>query len=491
MILLLQAVTIISFASASPAVQAANSTNESDLVYALARPHGEDSGGFNVGISSGEALRLRPLRLESKQDDGDQPTTGGQTPFFLPPSEKAATVVPVPNSAPPGVDPDPAHGPDPPSVRVGVQNDVDKKPSSVYDSWQHIRHANRDHWDPDQTTGWGPKAMASSALFYQWFAFFTALPMLGLLHHHLVGWATRTKRYFSAILVIVGVSSVFMLGVRIAINADMAMMWGTGFVLEILFSLENVFAFYVVIAAFKAPRRCAHKAVFTVVCFQIAFQMIFFMGLANLLRSFKLLPYLLGVWLVYGGVQCALDDDGENLDIQSTPLYKGLVWFLGKRIHPAFDRHMVVSKDGKFCITMLGLLTLSLMVTDFLLEIDVTLTKIEEMDNQWIAFTSSAFAAFTVPQFIFIAQELFTKYSLLKYAVSFTLVSFGAQMIAADIVDIPDVVSCGVVLCAVGLSIVFSPPSSLVESPTEPSSSDDGSPEDCSSPEVPAAIPAR
>jgi len=397
--------------------------------------------------------------LRRHGDDNHHRAPNDDPPLILPPSQTAQAPLQVTVPPPPLGGNDTAnHGSDSPSAGVGVQSGAIKKPRTNYDSWQHIRHASRDHRDPYATSGWDPKAMASSALFYQWFALFAVLPLLVLLHHHLVKWSMRTGRHFSAILGIVGVASVFMAGIRLTVDPGMAVMWATGFVLEILFSLENIFAFYVVIAAFKAPRRLAHKAIFTVVCFQIAFQMIFFMGLASLLRSFKLLPYVLGVWLMYGGVQCALDDDGEDIDIQNTPLYKGFVWFLGKRVHPEFDRHMIVVKDGKFCITLLGLLTLSLMVTDFLLEIDVTLTKIEEMDNQWVAFSSSAFAAFTVPQFIFIAQELFRKYSLLKYAVSFTLVFFGAEMMAADIVHIPDIMGCSAVLVVVMISIAASPP---------------------------------
>lgn len=458
--LLLRVIGAISVASASTALRAGAAANTSDNVTSLPV--------FLAGAT------LKSARRHRRENSTDAPLGSDDPPVILPPSQKGEPVpVTVP---PPPVDPDP----DSPPARVGVQSGTVEKPRTSYDSWQHIKHATRDRWDPDASSGWGPKAMASSALFYQWFVFFTALPMLGLLHHYLVEWSMRTGRHFSAIMVIVIVAFVFMLGVWVTADAGLAVMWATGFVLEILFSLENIFAFYIVIAAFKAPPRCAHKAIFTVVCFQIAFQMIFFMGLANWLRSFRLLPYLLGLWLVYGGVQCALDDDGENLDVQNTQLYKGLVWMLGQRVHPKFDRHMLVTNDGKFCITLLGLLTLSLMVTDFLLEIDVTLTKIAEMDNQWVAFTSSAFAAFTVPQFIFIAQELFRKYSFLKYAVGFTLVFFGVQMIAEDIYTIPDVVSCGAVLCVVGLAIILSPapsPASSSLSPRVPVS-DEAAPKD-------------
>merc|ERR1719329_1664194 len=166
------------------------------------------------------------------------------------------------------------------------------------------------------------------------------------------------------------------------------------------------------------------------------------MGLAHTLRSMHFLPYVLGAWLLYIGI-CSIFEDGHGeIDAESTSVYRFVDWLLGETLSPRYAAN--------------GAVIVCLCVVDFMLEIDVTLTKIEELDNEYIAFTSSAIAAFAMPEIYFVAQDLFQRYSLLKYGISFVIIFFGVQMLGHEFFSIPDLLSCAIMIGVLLLCVLLS-----------------------------------
>ena len=63
-------------------------------------------------------------------------------------------------------------------------------------------------------------------------------------------------------------------------GADAADKWLDGYVIELVLSMENIFLYHIVLAAFKVPARMARFSLFVVSLFQMVFQMFLFMGIA-------------------------------------------------------------------------------------------------------------------------------------------------------------------------------------------------------------------
>merc|ERR1719499_1993491 len=96
--------------------------------------------------------------------------------------------------------------------------------------------------------------------------------------------------------------------------------------------------------------------------------------------------------------------------------------------------------NDQWHVTLLLPATCCLLAADFMMEIDVTLTKIMEIKQPFIGFTSSMAAAFAVPELFFVAQDLFQRFRLLKYGVSFVLIFFGGLLLLHRFVQLPDMV---------------------------------------------------
>lgn len=317
------------------------------------------------------------------------------------------------------------------------------------------RHKHPRRLEPDSMS---VSQFFQSTSFFEWSIFAGALVVFVPLYYCLLDWPSTTNFHAGALLIWLLVGMVYNALVWVRLGSSAGIMWFTGYLLEFIFSIENVFVFHIVATAFRTPRRVTQKALFVVVCCQIVFEMTFFMGLADRLRSMHVLPYILGFWLIYVGQHAAREDTHEEFKVQNSTLYRGCQTLLGRRFVAAYEPKgdLFVVNQGKLCFTLFLPLVFSLLAVDFCLEVDVTLTKIEELPNEYIAFTSSAAAAFAMPELFFVARDLFQRYGLLKYGVSFVLIFFGVQMLFHRLYDIPDLLGCGIIVVVMILCIIAS-----------------------------------
>mmetsp|Transcript_79793 Transcript_79793/g.145638 ORF Transcript_79793/g.145638 Transcript_79793/m.145638 type:complete len:479 (-) Transcript_79793:121-1557(-) len=326
--------------------------------------------------------------------------------------------------------------------------------------WERLERTRR-HRRRDMETLGGVRSFFRSALVYEWFIFIVAIALFVPLQYFLL---RKKVSHVASLLLWVSLGIVYNILIGVRLGTDAAVMWFTGYLLELVFSIENVFVFHVVVRAFSTPEPLTHHALFTVIMWQIAFEMVFFMGLAKPLRTWGLLPYLLGVWLIAIGIMAAREEESEDIKVEDTWAYSICKRLFGTRlldhyelndtasVHPSY----LVRKDGKMYVSMLLPATCCLLLVDFLLEVDVTITKIEELQNQYLAFTSSAAAAFALVSLFFVAGDLFHRFKLLQYGISFVLIFFGAQMLLHKVVSISPLASCTVIILVMILCIVLS-----------------------------------
>mmetsp|Transcript_34711 Transcript_34711/g.63053 ORF Transcript_34711/g.63053 Transcript_34711/m.63053 type:complete len:451 (+) Transcript_34711:227-1579(+) len=236
-------------------------------------------------------------------------------------------------------------------------------------------------------------------------------------------------------------------------------MWANGYTMELLLSMENVFLYELILVSFKVPAKLARYALFVTSLCQMIFQMFLFMGMAAYLQSMDALPYLLGAWLIFVAFQTMKDDEHEAFDAASSESYKAFRLAMGDRLLPDYgsEGSVFVEKDGRLRVTMLGPVIFCLLLVMFVMEVDVTLTKIEEIPNHFLAWSSSVLAAFALPELFVVVQELLRRFYLLKTGISFLLLFFGGMLIFRKTVKISDTMELAVMVMIILGSIVLSP----------------------------------
>mmetsp|Transcript_145985 Transcript_145985/g.254743 ORF Transcript_145985/g.254743 Transcript_145985/m.254743 type:complete len:686 (-) Transcript_145985:97-2154(-) len=319
------------------------------------------------------------------------------------------------------------------------------------------RHATPDplvHQDLD-----GVINFFSSVVCSEWFIFSGFVTLFVILYYCMLEWPSTKRFHAVALLIMVAVGMIYNGVIYWRLGEDAAGSWFTGYMLELIFSIENVFVFHIVIRAFRTPRRHAQKAIFVVIIFQILFEMVFYMGLASLIRQSTVLPYVLGLWLMYVGIQAVHEDhESDEFNLKDSWVLSFAKHIFGDRLRVAYEStaSFVVHRKELHYVTLLVPVTVCLLAVDFLLEVDVTLTKIEELQNHYIAFSSSVAAAFAVPELFFVCRDLFARFKLLKYGVCFVLVFFGGQMMVHTLVTVDPLIGCAITISVMLLFMLLS-----------------------------------
>ncbi|CAK9029664.1 unnamed protein product [Durusdinium trenchii] len=325
--------------------------------------------------------------------------------------------------------------------------------------WKVVgRSRKRSHTRPP--SHWQLEAFFASTVAGEWIFFgsvWVLLMRLSWFIHELQ--LVSCCSHAAALFVWTLAAMLYLLWTYMGSGPELADKWLDGYVMELVLSMENIFLYHMVLGAFKVPPRMARFALLVVSLFQMVFQMFLFMGIAAFIQDLEILPYLLGAWLIVVGIQTMRDDDEEGFDAANSEAYKTCRLALGDRLLPRYDAEgrIFVYQNGKLSVTMMGPVILCLLAIMFAMEVDVTLAKIEEIDNHFIAWSSSVLAAFALPELFVVVCELLRRFYLLKPAISFLVMFFGILLLFRDTIELGDAAELSVMLGIVFGSILVSP----------------------------------
>lgn len=255
------------------------------------------------------------------------------------------------------------------------------------------------------------------------------------LHYHTLQTPSTKSFHAAAALVWIIAAGLYCYVVFQRFGPTGGVLWLNGYILELVFMIESVLVCHIILQAFRTPKWVNEKALFIVVLFRIVYQMFFFMGFAELVFSGRTLPYILGVWLLYVAFTSAMDDD-SSFDIMDTRVVNLARAMFGDRLSLTKDDNgaLFVNKENKMRLSLVGLMVFCLICVDFLLYVDVALTKIEELQgNAFLCFSSAIWASLCMPELIFVTRDMFRRFPGLKYGISAVLVYTGLQMLLNQI----------------------------------------------------------
>ncbi|CAK9068137.1 unnamed protein product [Durusdinium trenchii] len=236
----------------------------------------------------------------------------------------------------------------------------------------------------------------------------------------------------------------------------------SGYLTELALTFENVFIYEMILVSFRVPRKVARDMLFIVSFFQMFFQLWLFMFMAKALKQIESLPYLVGAWLIYLGIDSLRESDEEsNFDPETSGFYRALRWVFGSRLEPHYGDSLAGPCKGdrkEMKAEVLKFWKGSLIVAMFLLELDVTLAKIEDIPSNFIGWTSSVFVAFALSDLYFLVSQLFKNFQLVRSGISILLIFFGALLLLRNEVQISDTAEIAGMLSIVLLSVIFSQP---------------------------------
>lgn len=275
---------------------------------------------------------------------------------------------------------------------------------------------------------------------------------LGVFHRkaHAVG--VREAGAWSAVWI--GLSLLFCFGVYRYAGAQAGTEWLTGYLIEKSLSVDNIFVFVLIFAAFRVPAAYQHRVLFWGILGALIMRAAMILGGVLLLERFDGVIYVFGAFLIFTGLRMAFQTE-KKIDVEA-----GLGVRLARRMMPVTpDFHgsrFFVRQEGALAATPLFVALVVVELTDLVFAVDSIPAIFAVTRDPFIVYTSNVFAILGLRSLYFLLASVVDRFHLLKYGLAAILVFVGGKMFVADFYHVPTPVSLGFIAAALVVSVIAS-----------------------------------
>jgi tellurite resistance protein TerC len=228
----------------------------------------------------------------------------------------------------------------------------------------------------------------------------------------------------------------------------------TGFILERSLSLDNLFVFAMLFGYFAVPDRAQRKVLFFGIVGAIVLRAAFILAGGALLDAFHWTIYLFGVLLIATGIRMATHDAGE-VHPDSNPVLR-----LVRRVVPMtsdYDGERIFTRrGGRRVATPLFAAFVLVATFDVMFAVDSIPAIFAVTRDTFTVFAANAFSLLGLMSLYFLLAGMADRFRYLNVGLSFVLVFIGVKMLATDLWHVPTALSLGVIVAALGVSILAS-----------------------------------
>ena len=233
-----------------------------------------------------------------------------------------------------------------------------------------------------------------------------------------------------------------------------SMQFITGYLVEKSLSVDNIFVFLMLFSYFAVPPQYQKRALIIGIIGAIVLRTLLILAGAWLLATFHWLLYVFGAFLVVTGVKMWFAA-GQEPDIATNPVLK----FLKKRIRitDQFDGEKLSTMiNGVKHYTPLFVVLVLIGTTDIIFAVDSIPAIFAITNDPFIVLTSNVFAVLGLRAMFFLLAGMADRFHLLPYGLALVLVFIGSKMLLIDVVKIPVLLSLGVVVAIIAVTVVAS-----------------------------------
>ncbi|WP_093827720.1 TerC/Alx family metal homeostasis membrane protein [Spirosoma endophyticum] len=215
-------------------------------------------------------------------------------------------------------------------------------------------------------------------------------------------------------------------------EANMALEYITGYLVEYSLSADNIFVFILIFSSFGVQERYYKKILVYGILGAIILRFIFiFLGSA-LIQRFEWIMYLFGAFLVYTGIQLFFQkEDDEKIEPAKHPVIRFASKYLNVYHRNVTDNFFIRRKsDRKLFVTPLFLIVIVVAFTDLVFAVDSIPAIFSITKDPYIVFFSNVFAIMGLRSMFFFLSSIMSQFRFLKVGLAVLLTFIGAKMLA-------------------------------------------------------------
>lgn len=297
--------------------------------------------------------------------------------------------------------------------------------------------------------------MATNIWFWVGFvAFVLAMLALDLGVFHRVPREVRPKEAGLWVGVYVALALLFAAGLWRFEGGQTSLTFLTGYVIEESLSVDNLFVMVVIFNYFAVPNECQHRVLFYGILGALVMRGLFIGLGAVMLARFEWILYVFGAMLLITGIRMLFKHD-EEFDGESNRIVQFVRRFvpMTKELH---GKYFTARVDGKLLATPLLLVLILVEFTDLIFAVDSIPAIFGITRDPFLVFTSNIFAVLGLRSMYFLLAAVIERFYLLKYGLAVILSFIGIKMLGERWFHVDILLSLGIVLATLALSVAAS-----------------------------------
>lgn len=240
----------------------------------------------------------------------------------------------------------------------------------------------------------------------------------------------------------------------VAVANTKALEFLTGYLIEKSLAVDNIFVFLMIFTYFAVPPAYQKRVLMIGIIGAIVLRTIMILVGGWLISEFHWVLYLFGAFLFLTGVKMWWAADKEP-NLEENPALKLL-----RRVLPVSDRfdgeRFWTVQRGVRIATPLLLVVALVGLTDVIFAVDSIPAIYAITTDPFIVLTSNILAILGLRAMYFLLAAMAAKFHLLSYGLAVVLVFIGTKMMLIDLYKIPVLVSLGVVIGILAVTMVWS-----------------------------------
>ncbi|TIC82977.1 TerC/Alx family metal homeostasis membrane protein [Nocardioides sp. GY 10127] len=240
----------------------------------------------------------------------------------------------------------------------------------------------------------------------------------------------------------------------------------TGYLVEKSLSVDNLFVFMLLLAAFAVPRELQQRVLLYGIVGALVLRGLFIALGAAALQRWDWVFLVFGAVLLVTGVKLLRDaltgHDDHEVDVDSMRVVR-----LVRRVLPVTDTYegprLTVKQAGRRALTPFALVTIAVFATDIVFAVDSVPAVYGITGDPYLVFATNAFALLGLRALYFVIEGALAKLVHLSYGLAAILVFIGVKLVLHwahmtwhGVPEVPTLASLGVIVGILALTTVTS-----------------------------------
>lgn len=218
-------------------------------------------------------------------------------------------------------------------------------------------------------------------------------------------------------------------------GGEPALAFFTGYLLEKLLSLDNMFVILIIFKFFNIVPRHQHRILFWGILGAIIFRLFLILLGIKLIQNFEWILYVFGLLLLYSSYKI-FRERHEPAEIETNAI---IIW--AQKWIPLREnykgRRFFLFRDGRWVATPALLVLFTIEVSDVVFAIDSIPAIFAITLDPFIVFTSNIFAILGLRSLYFLIAHILPRFYYLQHALAAILGFIGVKLLLTDIFKVP------------------------------------------------------